>query len=292
MGRDDKLIEKIRQACLMVDPRFIALIGTPVPAVIGTDYRALTRMIQNAVRLPAIAIDSNGTKKYDQGGAKALLALSRMFAPKAKRRQPANESPRGKQGTLGVLGLTPLDFTAEEAHRLISILHRQGWQDIRCYDRLEDFQKAGRFWKNLVVSPMGLPAARFFAAQFDIPYEVSIPAAFFEESAALSSIPSDSRVLIVHQQVFANSLRGFLRQEEHQGAICCATFFEQEGQLAEEGDQLWEEEDCFCQFLQTEPFDYLAADELMLRALPDFHGHFLSLPHFAVSGSSTARTSV
>lgn len=70
MGRDDKLIEKIRQACLMVDPRFIALIGTPVPAVIGTDYRALTRMIQNAVRLPAIAIDSNGTKNMIRAAQK------------------------------------------------------------------------------------------------------------------------------------------------------------------------------------------------------------------------------
>ncbi|WP_195847846.1 nitrogenase component 1 [Selenomonas montiformis] len=293
MGRDDKLIEKIRQACLMFDPRFIALIGTPVPAVIGTDYHALTRMIQNAVHRPAIAIDSNGTQKYDQGGAKALLALSRMFAPKKERQRPANESQNGKQGTLGVLGLTPLDFTAKEAHRLISILHRQSWQDIRCYDRLEDFQQAGQFRKNLVVSPMGLPAARFFAAQFDIPYEVSIPAEFFEESAALSSIPSDSRVLIVHQQIFANSLRGFLRQKGHQGAICCATFFEQADQLAEKDDQLLEEEDSLCQFLQTEPFDYLAADELMLRALPDFHGHFIPLPHFAASGSpATAKISV
>ncbi|MBQ1922196.1 MAG: nitrogenase molybdenum-iron protein, partial [Lachnospiraceae bacterium] len=41
LGRDDKLIEKLTDAAGRVGGSFAALIGTPVPAVIGTDFRAL-----------------------------------------------------------------------------------------------------------------------------------------------------------------------------------------------------------------------------------------------------------
>ena len=37
LGRDDKLVEKIGKACKKIDGNFVAVIGTPVPAVIGTD---------------------------------------------------------------------------------------------------------------------------------------------------------------------------------------------------------------------------------------------------------------
>ena len=46
LGRDDKLVEKIGKACKKIDGNFVAVIGTPVPAVIGTDYTALRRMIE------------------------------------------------------------------------------------------------------------------------------------------------------------------------------------------------------------------------------------------------------
>ena len=46
LGRDDRLVEKIGKACEKLSADFIAVIGTPVPAVIGTDYRALSRMIE------------------------------------------------------------------------------------------------------------------------------------------------------------------------------------------------------------------------------------------------------
>lgn len=42
LGRDDRLVEKIGKACEKLSADFIAVIGTPVPAVIGTDYRALS----------------------------------------------------------------------------------------------------------------------------------------------------------------------------------------------------------------------------------------------------------
>ena len=46
LGRDDRLVAKLADAATKLDAKFAAIIGTPVPAVIGTDYHALKRMTE------------------------------------------------------------------------------------------------------------------------------------------------------------------------------------------------------------------------------------------------------
>ena len=43
LGRDDRLVAKLVDAADKIDANFAAIVGTPVPAVIGTDYQALKR---------------------------------------------------------------------------------------------------------------------------------------------------------------------------------------------------------------------------------------------------------
>lgn len=280
MGRDDKLIEKVRLACEEIQPQFIAFIGTPVPAVIGTDYRALTRMAKKATGLPAIAVDSNGTKLYDAGGGKALLALCRAFA---------KGQAAARHGAIGLLGLTPLDFSAGERGRLADALREEGWSAVCCYDRLTDFtQPCCR--KNLVVSPLGLPAARFLAEHCGIPYEIGLPGAFLNDLTAkiASGLAKEDHVLIIHQQVLAGALRRVLRQGGHHGPITCATFFEQPAGTSEPSDAVFREEDEFQAFVAGGRFTAIVGDPSLRRALPSFGGRFLALPHFAVSGTTSA----
>ncbi len=80
MGRDWALVEKIADAQTKLEAKFIALIGTPVPAVIGTDYQALRRMLQKRVEVPVLCIDTNGMKSFEYGAEKAYLALLSAFA--------------------------------------------------------------------------------------------------------------------------------------------------------------------------------------------------------------------
>ena len=82
LGRDDRLVEKIGKACEKLSADFIAVIGTPVPAVIGTDYKALSRMIEKKTGIPALTIDTDGTKLYDIGEKKTWKELFKKFAVK------------------------------------------------------------------------------------------------------------------------------------------------------------------------------------------------------------------
>ena len=60
LGRDDRLVAKLTDAAEKIDANFAAVIGTPVPAVIATDYRALQRMCEKKTNLPILTVDTNG----------------------------------------------------------------------------------------------------------------------------------------------------------------------------------------------------------------------------------------
>lgn len=97
LGRDDRLVEKIGKACEKLSADFIAVIGTPVPAVIGTDYKALSRMIEKKTGIPALTIDTDGTKLYDIGEKKTWKELFKKFAVKQE----------VEPGRVGIIGATP-----------------------------------------------------------------------------------------------------------------------------------------------------------------------------------------
>ena len=63
-----------------VDATFAAVIGTPVPAVIATDYLALKRMSEKKINLPILTVDTDGMEHYDKGEEKAFLELFKTFA--------------------------------------------------------------------------------------------------------------------------------------------------------------------------------------------------------------------
>ena len=82
LGRDDRLVAKLVDAADKIDANFAAIVGTPVPAVIATDYRALQRMCEKKTNLPILTVDTNGMELYDVGEEKAWLTLFKTFAGK------------------------------------------------------------------------------------------------------------------------------------------------------------------------------------------------------------------
>ena len=93
LGRDDRLVAKLVDA---------AVIGTPVPAVIGTDYQALKRMCEKKTDLPVLAVNTDGMELYDGGERKAYLELFKVFA---------REKLPVETGRVGILGMTPQDVS-------------------------------------------------------------------------------------------------------------------------------------------------------------------------------------
>ena len=303
-GRDDKLVEKLKEASEQIEADFACVIGTPVPAVIGTDYHALKRMAEKKINLPILTVETTGMRQYDVGEEMAYLELFRTFAKEQKEAGP---------GMIGVIGATPLSVSDLSFKQKIEEKYPD--KRIVCYglgDGLDAVKHASTVEKNLVVSPSGLKVARELEKRFGSPYEVCYPPAeemvnefvrkeeFSEhvgesesvqksESSEKSKCATKSessdlgKILIVHQQALANELRKKIREQFPETDVTVASFFMMKPTLKEEGDISLKQEDDLLELAKEGGYTHVIADS-MLKPMFDEKTVFFDIPHFACSG--------
>ena len=272
MGRDKMLVKKIVESCARVKANFVAIIGTPVPAVIATDYSAIRRMLEKQLQLPILTIPSNGMQLYDKGASKAYEALFAAYA---------TESHPVTKGHIGVLGAIPLAMpTTGSAESIRTTLNAQGATKVCLYGvdaSLSDVSMASANEKNMVVSPCGLAAAIDLEKRFGTPYEVTYP-------DCVSLLPdkdfSGKKGLIVQQQVLANSLRDALP-----GADCqVASWFTMDKESMRADDIFLKEEHEFQALFEKTNYDFIIGDSVLQPMIKHGTPQFIPLPEFAISG--------
>ena len=256
LGRDDKLVAELADAAHKIDANFAAVVGTPVPSVIGTDYRALRRMAERACGLPVLTVDTTGMELYDVGASKAYVELFDRFA---------TEELPVEEGRVCYLGANPLDLSCiPPASMSLSF---------------NDVVRASAASKSVVVAPSGLAAAKLLQQRFGTPYE------FGQRDVGSLAIPDvgGKRLLVVDQQVAAHAMREELLAR---GAanVTCATWFMQVPELTREGDVRLREEDDFEELVYEGDFDVLVGDPTLWRIVPKFAGETVDVPQFPVSG--------
>lgn len=312
LGRDDRLVAKLADAAEKLDVTFAAVIGTPVPAVIGTDYRALERMLAKKTELPVLTVNTDGMELYDRGEEKAYLALFGRFAGENVDVEPGNiektqtaESCDGKRNgknedvsvdiedrpRVGIIGMTPQDVSDLKAAEKIRKLYADQGLCAVCYgmgDGLEEVRNASLAAKNVVVSPAALKAVQYLQKKFGTPYEIAYPLA----SELVPEVNyQGKKILIVQQQVIANAVRKEIEKRTgEKEAITTATWFMRKEEILTDlnvdaaDDISLKEEDDFISLVEKEGYDVIFADPCMERMIPGFEGVFIPLTHFAVSG--------
>ena len=287
LGRDDRLVAKLTDAAEKINANFAAVIGTPVPAVIATDYRALQRMCEKKTNLPILTVDTNGMELYDVGEEKAWLTLFKTFAGKdvASQKEASEEDDSSKKMKIGVLGLTPQDVSDLHVEEKFRKSENENTHYI-CYGMgagIDKVKTAGFVDKNLVVAPAALETAKYLEKEFGTPYEVGYP---FVDELIPELGYERKKILIIHQQVIANAIRQEIRtrSDEQNTEVTVASWFMMKSELSEEGDLSLKEEMDYCKLVQNGNYDIVFADENMRGLVPGFKGTFVNVRHFAVSG--------
>ena len=287
LGRDDRLVAKLTDAAEKIDANFAAVIGTPVPAVIATDYRALQRMCEKKTNLPILTVDTNGMELYDVGEEKAWLTLFKTFAGKdvTSQKEASEEDDSSKKMKIGVLGLTPHDVSDLNIEEKFRKSENENTHYI-CYGMragIDKVKTAGSADKNLVVAPAALETAKYLEKEFGTPYEVGYP---FVDELIPELGYERKKILIIHQQVIANAIRQEIRtrSDEQNKEVTVASWFMMKSELSEEGDLSLKEEKDYCKLVQNGNYDVVFADENMRGLVPGFKGTFVNVRHFAVSG--------
>ena len=291
MGDDEKLIGDIVSAAEELKPRFIAVAGTPIPAMTGFDFTAVAELIEQRTGIPAFGFSTTGMHSYVQGASMAFEALARRFADR--------DAVKTTDPSANILGLTPLDFTVNGSDDAIAaFLEESGFRVLSRWamgSSLEDLSRAGSAHVNLVVSSTGLNAAKALQAMFGTPYVVGVPmgaefsalvrkalqtaAATGENHYPVCDLPGGD-ILLIGEAVASVSLASAMELTAGQGVrVICPT--ECEGGLLRSKDMKAQDEEDIEESIQSAKI--VIADPLFQPVSPA-GVRFVSLPAEACSG--------
>ncbi|MCD8149538.1 MAG: nitrogenase component 1 [Clostridiales bacterium] len=202
MGDDDKFINDLIETAEELHPKFIALVGAPIPYMIGTDLDAIARIVGERTGLPCFSFAANGMHDYTRGVSMAMERILREFAeeknsPTRQFSQSVDnvlsesgtvekvgadtdlQSKKISRITVNILGATPLDFSLNgSVDSMKKWVTAHGIKMGLCLSMgctLEDIRKAGEAQVNLVISAGGLAAAKYLRKRFGTPYVVGVP---------------------------------------------------------------------------------------------------------------------
>ena len=187
MGNDEKFLSDIKEAAGELHPKFIALVSSPIPFMNGTDFPALAKVLETETGLPSFAVPTNGMHDYVYGAGIALEKIAERFTGDSNELMEdsiekgigCTENRKYKDHTVNLLGVTPLDFGPfPRVEELKNNLEKCGWEILSTWamgDSLEDLVKAGNAEINLVVSSVGLRAAKALKEKFGTPYVIGTP---------------------------------------------------------------------------------------------------------------------
>ena len=196
MGDDEKLISDIVDAAEVLKPEFIAIAGTPIPAMTGFDFEAVASVIEQRSGIPCFGFPTTGMNTYIHGASMAFEGLAKRFV------NEPSDNDRRESGTLqmsarritsltdsccmrpngikvNILGLTPLDFSINgQDESIAQWLEREGFEVVSRWamgSSLDEIRRSAEADVNLVVSAAGYGAARALYERFGMPYAVGFP---------------------------------------------------------------------------------------------------------------------
>ncbi|MCR5161930.1 MAG: nitrogenase component 1 [Lachnospiraceae bacterium] len=258
MGDDEKLIRDIAAAAAELHPKFIAIAGTPVPAMTGFDFEAVAAVIEQETGIPSFGFPTTGMNTYVHGASMALAGIAERFV-----REPEEAEKDASSGIgVNILGLTPLDFSVNGTDRSIALfLEKNGFNVISRWamgSDLEELARAAIADVNLVVSAAGLGAAEVLKRRFGIPYVAGHPlggklggllnealrsaAETGEDRVCRSSLPGQE-IVLVGEGITSLALASAIELETGRGTkVLCATECGQ-GILRDKDRQTFDEDD-------------------------------------------------
>ncbi|MBQ1515203.1 MAG: oxidoreductase [Lachnospiraceae bacterium] len=226
LGKDEKLIEDIRETAAKLHPKFIAIVGAPVPYMVGTDYKAIAYLLEKELHVPCFGFDTNGMRYYTRGVRDALKAVAKRLVPEpaagCRREVRGGRAGEGGRTRVNILGATPLDMgMTGTVGSLKRWLNERGMECVSCFamgDSLEDIARAGGADVSLVVSYGGLAAARVLEERFGIPYVCGLP---FDGALMAKELGDAKTCSVIGEQIYSLSLARALADEGVTADVLC-----------------------------------------------------------------------
>lgn len=274
IGNDEVMINRVESAVDALPFDFILICGSPIPMLIGTDFKSWIRRLEAETNKPVIALDTKGFARYDEGESMLFEALIDKFGTKTS-------STKNK---VNVIGDTALNgWTAEMREDYRKSLAKE-FDEVVFWGKdidLSGLRTMAEAKLNIVASVSALEAAKKIKTIFGTPYMIA-------ETVGGSGVGGQhtkgDRAFVVCEQVMGNAIRKCLINNFGFGDVTVGTFFEMSDEIKDASDIAFDGEDDYEKFVKANgPFDYVVGD----RELELFGGYtagFIEYPHLAISG--------
>ena len=305
LGNDKVLTDKMIAAAKSLKPELLALIGTPVPMLIGTDLKGLAKELEAESGLPAIGIETTGTVYYDKGIFWAWKELIDKFADFDGEKNGGSSASKKR---VNIIGANPIDFVrSENIEGLKRLLTQSGFTVNFCaMEKLtvQNVKMLGRAQANIAVSQAGFLIADYLYKKGGMPYIAGYPVGerecgpFVQKLEDVSSRKENcvwgaesgrteseqASVLCLGEQIFCNSLRCALKRQYGIGGICVGTIFGLHKEAAQTDDTALRDESEIKAHINKAEFKAVIGDPFFKNLLKKSEQKaFIEVPHFGVS---------
>ncbi len=171
MGKQDRLVEAIKELDKQFNPEIIFVVATSVTGVIGLDLEGIIFEIRDQVKAQLIAFPSGGFCGDYQWGIKKVyesLINEVVQAPKKKVDKLVN-----------IIGPTTDTFNYQsdiaELERLLGLLDIKIHTIFTADTAVDKIRTMSEASLNIVVRDIGLEAAKRMKGKFDVPYLYGLP---------------------------------------------------------------------------------------------------------------------
>ncbi len=169
-GNDEKLISDAVNAATELNPRFIAVAGSPVPYMTGCDYNGIALEIERRTGIPCFGFDTDGMRSYIRGASLAFSAYADIMCRDCKKTNYLS---------VNILGMTPLDYSVCSGEKAIRTSFEERGISVNAVwsmgTHYEDIENSAAAHVNVVVSSAGIECAKVLQKKFGTPYVIGAP---------------------------------------------------------------------------------------------------------------------
>ena len=293
LGDDEKFINRIVDNALEKKPEFIAVIGSPVPNVIGFDFKGVANEIKKKSGIPTFGFATAGIKgSYKDGIVMAAKELLDHY-----RRNPDKNAVLTSDDYVAVPGISPLDMPQDMYEKLQDLIEDMGLPLIQkkgYYGSLDYYKHPEAVKLNIVFNQAGYEIAEYMKKELGIPYitgfpigemQTSIYRKYVKDAYASSTFDGylrnsnlgddhEGKALVIADGVTGLSIKEYLKKSGWEVTVgVISGEFKETINLSNE-DLIIEE--------VSKDYDLIIADPLILELVPD-GTKTIALPHYAVS---------
>lgn len=306
LGNENVYIDKIIRAAEDMKPKFIAIVGSPVPVIIGFDFNGVAKELEQRLGIPAFGFETGGMKgSYKDGIVMAVNKLLDYYVYPKREELVRNTDRSGK--VVNIVGATPLDLSEENLQALRECLEENGYRVnavMSMANNMEEFLSFHKADVNLAITQAGVLIAQDMEKKYGMPYLAGLPIGTYGtkhyftclekvfatgDSMEVSQQPIERAVkgkgtaVVMEDGIIASSMRVELLAEGYDEVRVVALFGKDAGMKKVEADYVDGEEEILAA-VNTEGCKLLIADPILLQYREQKENVTLvDLPKYAIS---------